>query len=384
MKSVLLLAALIVGQVEPAPAAVDPRWVPWLGCWELVEDEQREPILGQSGPVGEEHLHQGGLVCLNPAAGAQGVTVTTASGGEAFLEETLIADGRKNPSTKGNCDGWQRLEWSKDGQRLFTTAELICETHRKLDISGLSMMTGPFVWVDIQIVQSGKNRAVMLRRYQPADEEKVVAAGLLGLDEELAHQARRQRLLITEPLGTDDVIEAAQKVAPEAVEAAVLELEAPFDLDAEALTQLGDAGVRAGLIDLMVALSYPDRLVVERRSEGDGGGSEAPTFYEYGPYAFRYPYYVAPFGYYYWYAPYHPHYVVRPVPHPKLSHGVVSPQGYTRVLTRSEDRRARYRGKSDESGDASYSEKSKGSVSSEGYSRGAPSERKAKPKKKKN
>ena len=242
-------------------------------------------------------------------------------------------------------------------------------------------MTGP-IWVEVQIVQSGKDRAVMIRRYHPIDDETVEEAGLPGMDWELAQQARRERPPITEPLGADDVIEAARKVAPEAVEAAVLEHEEPMHLDAEVLIQLRDAGVRPGLIDLMIALSYPEEFVVERRSEKVRAETEAPITYVYVPHPYRYPYYVAPFGYYYWYAYYHPHYVVRPVPLPRISHGIVSPEGYTRVYTRSEDGRARYRGEKGGSGRASSGEKSEGSVSSEGYSGGAPSGRKAKPKKK--
>ena len=381
MKSALLLAALFAGQAD-----VNSLWVPWLGCWQLVENEHREPLIGESDPTSGQDLPQRGLMCLSPSPlSGDAVTVTTAAGGEAFLEETLVADTARNPSTKGSCTGWQTTEWSNDGFRLFTKAELTCEDNRKLEVSGLSMMTRRSTWVDIQIVESHAGRAVLIRRYRPADEQDVLDAGLSLLPSELAERSFKTRFYLTNPLDTNDVIEAAQKVAPEAVEAAVLEHEEAFELDADALMRMDDAGMRPGLIDLMVALSYSEQFVVKSGDEG-GGGFGFPGYLGAGvPSAMMHPYYLAPFGYYYWYAPYDSRYVVAPVSVREVSQGLVSRQGYAQVSPRPGARRARFHGGSG-SGDSSMSGTSSGgssggSVSGQGYSRGGGSGRSAKPKK---
>ena len=113
MTTALLLAALALAGT-PSQDNLDSRWVPWLGCWELVDDQRREPLIGKADPTEGQDVPLRGLVCLNPAPDGNGVTVTSAAGGEAFLEETLVADGEKNPSAKGKCSGWQRTEWSAD------------------------------------------------------------------------------------------------------------------------------------------------------------------------------------------------------------------------------------------------------------------------------
>ena len=126
-------------------------------------------------------------------------------------------------------------------------------------------------------------------------------AGLPALPSELAERSWKERFYLTNPLDTNDVIEAAQKVAPEAVEAvkaAVLEHEEAFELDADALMRMDDAGMRPGLIDLMVALSYPEQFVVKSGDEG-GGGFGFPGYLGAGlPSAMMHPYYLAPFSYY--------------------------------------------------------------------------------------
>ena len=381
MKSALLLAALFAGQAD-----VDSLWVPWLGCWQLAENETREPLIGESSPATGQDVPQRGLMCLSPSPDGDGVTVTTIAGGEAFLEETLVADAARNPSTKGSCTGWQTTEWSNDGFRLFTKAELTCEDNRKLEVSGLSMMTRRSTWVDIQIVESQAGRAVLIRRYRPADEQDIMDAGLPPLPSELAERSYKSRFYLTNPLDTNDVIEAAQKVAPEAVEAAVLEHKEAFELNADALMRMDDAGMRPGLIDLMVALSYPEQFVVKSGDDGGGGGGGFGFPGYLGvPSAMRHPYYLAPFGYYYWYAPHDSRYIVAPVSVREVSQGLVSQQGYAQVTPRSGARRARFRG-GDGSGGGSTSGASSGgssggSVSGQGYSRGGSAGRSAKPKK---
>lgn len=384
MTTALLLAALALA---PAPAQndLDDRWVPWLGCWELVDDQRRDPLVGEADPTQGQDVPLRGLVCLNPTPDGDGVSVTTAAGGEAFFEETLIADGEKNPSAKGKCSGWQRTEWSADGYRLFTSAELTCEENRKLTVSGLSMMVPRSTWVDVQIVESSAGRAVVIRRYRPANDTDAIDSGAPVLDTDLELRSYRSRLALTDPLSADDITEAASKVAPEALEAAVLEHEEGFVLDAAALISLDDAGVRPGLIDLMVALSYPNQFIVNAGEGGDGsggGGFALPgSFYGTGmPYSYRTPYHVTPFGYYYWYAPHHPQYVVRPVAVPEVRQGLVSNRGYAQVAPRPTGRRARQRGtgggsSGSSSVSGSSSSGSSGSVSSQGYSRGGSSSR---------
>ena len=239
-------------------------------------------------------------------------------------------------------------------------------------------------WVDIQIVESSAGRAVVIRRYRPANDTEVIDSGAPVLNTDLKMKSYRSRLALTNPLSADDITEAASKVAPEALEAAVLEHEEGFALDAAALTRLDDAGVRPGLIDLMVALSYPNQFVVNAGSgDGAGGGGFAlpGTYYRTGfPYSYRTPYYVTPFSYYYWYAPHHPRYVVRPVAVPEVRQGLVSKRGYAQVAPSPTGRRARHRGGSGGGSSVSGSSRSSGSsgsVSSQGYSRGGSSGRSA-------
>ena len=125
------------------------------------------------------------------------------------------------------------------------------------------------------------------------------------------------RLASTAELSVNDVIEAGAAVDPAVVEAMLVETQASFALDPRTLLQLDDSGVPAEVIDLMVALTFPDEFVVERPpartavSFGGGGGGFVDSF---SPYVFdlRYPYYASPFGYYYGWSPYNSLYYLGP------------------------------------------------------------------------
>jgi len=386
MISVWLAGSLLIA------TSSDARFTPFLGCWSLVEDAVRQPLLGnpdeEAGDPAEpaEEDRPMGLVCLAPEG--DGVRLQTYSGDEAFLEETLIADGQKRDSAQGKCRGWQQLDWSKDASVLFTRSELTCEEGRTRSISGVSMLTDGSTWVELQSIGTGDGRAVLIRRFRAVNEE-VSRLRIPSLTEEQFRDAVEARFRVAStPMSIEDVIETSARVAPEVVEASILERGGRFPIDGENLLRLSDASVPPSVIDLLVALSFPEEFSVER---GGGAGGMGWGYAGYDPFydsAFAYPYYFAPFGYYYWYAPWGPNYGVPPDGSPGATVGrAVEGRGYTRV-TRvapgdSGERRARHRGESggSDSGSSGGSSSSSGSVSREGYSRSGGSQGAAKPKK---
>ena len=377
MSSATFIVALL------STASADSRWTPFLGCFRLIEDEVRQPLLGDPQEEAAEEDRPAGLVCLAPEG--SGVRLQTFSGDEAFPEESLVADGKRHELSQGKCRGWQQLDWSKDASVLFTRSELACEGGRTRSVTGVSMLSilnGGSTWVELQSIGSGDGRAVLIRRFRAVSEEET-RLRIPSLTEDEIRESMETRLKIASTsMSIEDVVEASSRVAPEVVEASLLERGGRFPLDSESLLRLSDASVPPSVIDLMVALSFPEEFAVERASGSGGGGGMGWGYPGYDPFfdsAFAYPYYFAPLGYYYWYAPWNPIYVP-PAESPGASVGrVVEGRGYTRVTRAEPDdsggRRARHRGESGGSdsgssdGSSGGSSSSGGSVSHEGYSR---------------
>jgi hypothetical protein len=357
MKTLVSVCALLL-LVVPAHAqnTADARWNRWTGCWELVMENSREgaPNPATAGRASRSQPRDAvrPQVCVE-ASPTGGATFTTKIGTQTPIIQTVIADGTDRPVTEDSCTGTQRAEWSADGLRIYARAELTCKgdqgTRR---VSGLAMLGPDGKWTDVQSVDIGGRESFRVRQYRRADDNRT-ASGVGAT-----------------ALTLDDLKEASAKVSPRTIEAALVETRASFNLTSKRLRELQDAGVPASVVDLMVALSYPDRFVVERTAPIDR--AQAPIMDDpfmlgwafgypvwsavYGFYSPLYgafsPYYYSPFAYPYYrgYNPYYGYYGngyytidqgggggVNLPDQPSGRGRVVDGQGYTRVRPRESE-----------------------------------------------
>lgn len=277
----ILIAASVVTLAAEARAQ-DARWEPWLRCWEMVREN-----------VPSSPRRAAPRVCVT-RAGHNAVTLTTTIEGQPALEQTIVSDGSETPIRDDSCSGSQRAEWSRTGERLFTRAELACEGQPSRSVSALSLIAPDGTWLDIRTVRMGPSETTRVSRYRRAAGESAASALIAG-----------SRLTL------EDVKEATAKVSPRAVEAALVETRASFNLTSRQLIDLDDAHVPANVIDLMVALSYPQHFVVERTARPEPSGYLASDPFLFSPFDvpfafgtfyddFDFPaYYYSPFAYSY-------------------------------------------------------------------------------------
>jgi len=281
-------AFILVLTAAPAGAQTgeDRRWDPWLGCWDLVTEADRSPVRPEDVADGEvRDLPVGGTkprVCVSrtPEGGARFETTVRS---KAAVDMPIVPDGTARPLSEGECRGTQRAEWSKNGLRLYTRANLTCgqDGSTRL-VSGISMMMSASAWIDVQSVEVGSQETVRVRRYRRATGETAAA---------------RPATRVAPGFGLDDVKEATAHVSPRAIEAMLVETRAGFSLNSRILVDLDDAGVSDSVIDLLVALSYPERFVVERRRADFGQAAFADDPFLLG-WTYRHPMWFSDFGYY--------------------------------------------------------------------------------------
>jgi hypothetical protein len=327
------------------PDAVDPQWSSWIGCWQPVEANASDT-----------------RVCAS-RAGGHAVTFATIVGGQTVLEETLVADGMEHQVTDAECRGTRRAEWSRDGRTLFATADLTCADQKSRRISGLALIAADGTWLDVQSSWVDARESLRVRRYRRIADS--VAS--------LFVSAGRSFTL-------DAVKEASNKVSPQALEAALAETNAQFDLNSRNVISLADAGVPARIIDVMIALSYPQRFVVEKSAGSAAALFLPPAFLAADPFDYR-AYYYSPFaymysGYYYPYAFGSSYAVVEggpsESPRPNGAGQAIDGVGYTRVRQREPEPRATTSSSETATSTTtgSTSPGGGGSVSSSGYSAG--------------
>ncbi|MEO8681524.1 MAG: hypothetical protein ABI665_20930 [Vicinamibacterales bacterium] len=254
-----LASAAAYAQTSPAPqparapatVQVDSRFAAWLGCWRLEDD-----LMGSNVRV-----------CVVPEQ-LTGVKLQTLVGAQKGSTELLLPDKVSRPITDTECKGTEKSEWSQDGLRVFRFADVGCGKESARKLSSVSfLMRGP-TFVQVQYVETDQNKSVRVQRYRRA------------VDQSLADGTRAPQpsatLAMTAPSADvrwdiDDVIEASAKLPGDAVQAALTEVNGPFDLNKKTLIAMSNAHVDERVIDLMVALTYPQKLVVNRAGSAYSG-----------------------------------------------------------------------------------------------------------------
>jgi hypothetical protein len=176
-----------------------------------------------------------------------------------------------------------------------------------------------------------------------------------------------------------EIAELTARVPIEVLQAVLLETRPTFALTANRLVELRRANVPPAVIDLMVALSFPEHFAVDRASSR--GASPGPMVGWYDPYGWILPYsaFVSPM----WAAGAGEWYVIDgggsagPSEEPRGRGRVVDGRGYTRVRPVETGAAARRSGGGGGAGStgstdstSSSSSGSSGGVSSSGYSSG--------------
>lgn len=256
-----IVAALALFAAPVAAQQLDSRWLPFVGCWEAVGAEDEI-----------------GLLCFAPSDG--GVELNNIVDGEIASTERLAADGQQRPINAEGCEGWESVEFSEDGRRAFTRTAFTCSEGEAREGTGVMAFTAPNFWVDVRELDVDGEKVAWVQEYLLADADALAEAGVADPAADMRLAVRSARLAAAADLDLTDVEEATQVMGERAVETWVVAHRTMFDLDADALVRLDEAGVSDRVIDALVAVSYPDRFMVEAGSPVEQmEGAPRPTHY---------------------------------------------------------------------------------------------------------
>jgi uncharacterized membrane protein YgcG len=262
LAAVLLLgSALAAGAQETQLASNDGRWTPWIGCWQASSRDALTLDLApnKAAPV----------ICFIPAAGNATVDLVTINGGTAGAPERVDAAGSRREVSRDGCKGWEIAEFSPDAKRIYLHSEHQCTGNRTRTSTGIMSFTPNGEWLDVQGVKVDTHNGVRVAHYGRVPIPDALSADLRAKLESVKLAAATAAFVMRDSVRIADVIEASKKVDALIVQTWLTERGQGFHVDAKQLGQLADAKVPRNVIDVMVALSYPQAFAVNL-AQADG------------------------------------------------------------------------------------------------------------------
>ncbi len=280
-------AALALG-VLPADAdgqAPNTRmgWQPFLGCWQA---DGADDALG--------------ILCF--ATVGDQVQMLTIADGMITHREPFPADGQTRQIEQDGCFGTESARFSNDQRRIYTASEVACEDQPPRTGTGIIFMPSAGEWVDVRSSQAeGEEATAWVQWYVRTDESQLNDLGIQSGRATGPLAVRGVASFTMAPITVDHVVDASENVDEEAVEAWIAEVGQAFaGLDTEDLLTLDAAGVSGDVIDVVVAVSFPERFAVSEEGSRRETGYVGLRPLWADPYYFGYSRY----GYGGWYSPY--------------------------------------------------------------------------------
>lgn len=277
------LFAAVVALPAGAQQAATP-WDPWIGCWDLV-------------PRGTTYADNAGRVCVLPTTSNTAVDLVSVVGDSVTSRQRLEATDKRDVKTE-TCAGVENIH--ANGSRVYLRTTMKCGAEHRLVNSVMAMSTTG-EWLDIKGVAFGPNVGVRASRYRETPASVALPAAVTAALRGRERGASPARIAASGRVRLNDVIDATKYLETGVLQTWLAEQGQGFGLDAKQLVMLEEAGVAPSVIDVMVALSYPEVFALDRTRLGDAppdvrgdergvyGGEMIDNYgYGYDPYGYGY------------------------------------------------------------------------------------------------
>lgn len=224
----------------------------WTGIWTIVDHTKDSPAADGSPESTVE---------IRPTADGTGLEIIRRVQDQRDIKETLILDESRRPVETHECSGWQSAGLLAEAGVIIVSSEMNCKETGSIATTNFRIILGPELMADILALNSGgqtrlATRKLALERDLP--QEEGLAPGWVTV---------AARTEAAAPWELDTIIRLSELVDDRVLQAALMEKEAELNLTTDSLKQMKKAKLSTPVIDLLVALAYPDQFHVEKNGQ---------------------------------------------------------------------------------------------------------------------
>lgn len=243
---VFLFAGFTMAQTKSG----DSPLLPWIGVWSITD----------SGSATADPT-QNSTVEIRPTSDQKGLEISRNTPRQPDVLETLIPDGTRRPLVAQNCTGWQTARWIPEAGLILESSETTCKETGLLATSTLKMIFATDQMAEILSVKAAGQSHVAVRHL--TFERDLTPAPDLSP----AWVATSARIAISAPWSLDTIIQLSKSIDTPLLEAAMIERNVRPGLNSQSLKQMQAAKTPKEIIDLTVALAYPDQFHIEKNGQ---------------------------------------------------------------------------------------------------------------------
>jgi hypothetical protein len=229
----------------------DPSLTAWFGVWTITDDH----------PSAATDSNQRNTVEIRPTSDRKGLNITRKNPSQPDVFDVVIPDGTKKPLNAQNCTGWKTYQWLPAAGSIVGFSETTCKDSGTFATSTLMMFVDNDQMVEVLSVKSAGRAGVAVRHLRYEQYLAPVP------DSQPPWVAVEQRISLAAPWTFEAIIQLSKSVEAAMLEAAMIEKKVRLNLTAGSLKQMQAAKVPKEIIDLTVALTFPDQFHIEKNGQ---------------------------------------------------------------------------------------------------------------------
>jgi hypothetical protein len=189
--------------------------------------------------------------------------VTTINVGKVTNRTTIEANAEPHVVTRDGCEGTETAWWSVTGRRLYLRSSLTCADGTRRSSTGVLSFTEHRQWLDVRsLAINGGSSSIAVGRFAAVEAADSVSipADVRYATPVRTPAAEYAAVAAASPLTLADIAEVSTVLDAGVASAWLVERTRglTLEIDGKKLAALADNGVPAPVIDVAVALAYPD------------------------------------------------------------------------------------------------------------------------------
>jgi len=250
----VVLLVLVSSAFAQTNAAMDTKASlrAWTGIWTFSDEKAATGSLSSLPKTTVE---------ISPTADGNGIQIARKAVDQPEIKEIIIPDGSKRAVDDPNCTGFQTANLVAGAGMIVSSSEVTCKNTGAFATNNVKLILSADQMVDILELKTNGESKLAFRRLRlerdlpPLNATEPTNANVIA------------RMTVGQTWNLDRVVQLSKIMDTQLLEAVLVEKQVILDMNKGALKELKNSKLPKRIVDLLVALAYPDKFKIARNGQ---------------------------------------------------------------------------------------------------------------------